>query len=350
MIAKRTVADSPERILLIKPSSLGDVVSAMPVLRGLRRSFPDAHIAWLIGTSYAPLVAHDSDLDEVILFDRGRFGPPWHWPMAGGELARLIASLRRGWFDWAIDLQGLLRSALFALVSGADVRAGFADAREGAAVFYNVRVRPAAEHTVDRNVELARRLGADARGSDMTLQVTPGGRAYVESLADRCGLREKGFLACVPPTRWATKRYPVRHWRKVVAALAGQGDVVLMGAGGEERRLCEAVAEGLDGRVVNLAGETSVDEMVAVVAAAAGVVCCDSAAAFIAPAVGTDVVALLGPTRQSRTGPRGRGRAIVASVPCRGCLRKRCRHATCMEVIDPEQVIAAAREMLVRCG
>jgi len=343
-------AQPPDRILLIKPSSLGDVVTAMPVLRGLRRSFPAAHIAWLIGTAYAPLVDSDSDLNEVILFDRARFGPPWHWPLAGGELVRLVRRLRAGRFDWAIDLQGLLRSGLLAAASGAAVRAGFADAREGASVCYNVRVLPAAAHTVDRNIELARHLGVDARSEDMTLQVTPEGHAYAQSLISRCKLPPKGFLVCMPPTRWATKRYPVRHWRKVVAALARQSDVVVMGGGGREKQLCDAVAEGLDGHVVNLAGQTSVPEMVAVLAVAAAAVCCDSSAKFIAPAVGTDVVALLGPTRPTQTGPYLRGRAIVADVPCQGCLKKRCPHVTCMEVISPDQVVAAAMEMLDKCA
>jgi ADP-heptose:LPS heptosyltransferase len=193
------------------------VVTALPVLRGLRRSFPQAHLSWLIGRSYAPLVQHDSDLDEVILFDRQRFGPVWHWPLATGEMVRLVRRLRAGRFDWAIDLQGLFRSGLLAAVSGAGLRAGFADAREGAAVFYNRPVLCRSVHTVDRNVELARQLGIDAHGQDMTLQLTPAGQAFAEQILDKYSLRKKGFLVCVPPTRWPTKRYPSRHWRTVSA-------------------------------------------------------------------------------------------------------------------------------------
>ena len=88
--------------------------------------------------------------------------------------------------------------------------------------------------------------------------------------------------------------------------------------------------------------------MVGLIAASGGVVCCDSAAKFIAPAVGVDVVTLLGPTRLERTGPYPRGTAVVANVPCQGCLRRRCRHITCMDLIAPAEVISAARDMLAK--
>ena len=85
--------------------------------------------------------------------------------------------------------------------------------------------------------------------------------------------------------------------------------------------------------------------MVALIAAAAAVVCCDSATNLIAPAVGTPFVTLLGPTRPDRTGPYGPlGESLVADVPCRGCLRRDCSHITCMQLIDPEQVARATRK------
>lgn len=340
----------PEGVLLIKPSSLGDVVSAVPVLRGLRRTFPQARIAWLVGRAYAGLIQHDSDLNEVILFDRARFGPPWQWPLATGELVSLVKRLRAGRFQWAIDLQGLFRSGFFALVSGAALRAGFADAREFATAFYNHPVACRSAHTVDKNIELALGLGIDARKEDMALQVSPQGDAFAQEMVAWYGLRRKGFIACVPPTRWVTKRYPVRHWRAVIAGLLAQAPVVVLGGGGREQELCQAVVEGLGPGAINLAGQTDIPQMVAVIAVAAAVVCCDSAAAFVAPAVGTEVLTLLGPTRAERTGPYLGGEAMVARVPCQGCLRRRCAHVTCMQAIVPTEVVAGALEMLRRCG
>jgi lipopolysaccharide heptosyltransferase I len=334
-------------VLIIKPSALGDVVTAMPVLRGLRRTFPRAHVAWLIRDDCAPLLRHDEDLSEVVLFERRRLGKAWRSPGAAAALWRLVRTLRRGRYDWVIDLQGLFRSGFFARACGAGVRAGFADAREGATFFYTHGIEVGEGHTVDRNIALARALGIDARAEDMTLRVSPDAAASAEGCLREHGLKRGGFLICVPPTTWPTKRYPVRHWRRVVAEASRDVPVVLLGSPNEEdRRLCRAVAEGLDGRVIDVAGRTSVPEMVALIGVSAGVVCCDSAAKFIAPAVGVEAVVLIGPTRVERTGPYPRGRAVVSPVPCQGCLKKRCGHATCMELIDPSDIITAARNML----
>ena len=338
---------APRRVLIIKPSALGDLVTGLPVLRGLRRSFPSAHLAWMVATGLAPLIEHDTDLDEVVLFDRRRLGRAWRSSGAAGDLVRLLRGLWRGGYDWVLDLQGLFRSGFFARATGAEVRAGFADAREGAVVFYTRRVRPEAPHTVDRNIALARALGVDARPTDMTLQVSAAGEAFAEALCRRRGLSRGQFLVCVPPARWQSKAYPIRHWRKVVAALREDVPVVLLGAPGD-RALCGRIAEGQSSGVVDLSGRTGVAEMVGVIATSAGVVCNDSAAKFIAPAVGAGAVTLIGPTRLDRTGPPAgpSGQALVADVPCQGCLRRRCRHVTCMELIDPATVVGAARTML----
>jgi len=336
---------APDRVLIIKPSALGDVVTAAPVLRGLRRSFPRARIAWLLSETCAPLVRHDSALDDVILFERTRLGRAWRSPSAAAALARFLVSLRGGRFDWVIDLQGLLRSGLFAAATLAPLRAGFADAREGAWAFYNMRVRPRRPHAVDRNLDLIRRLGVDATGRDMRLEISVSGRNFADAFCSSGHIEPGGFLVCAPTTRWPTKLYPVRHWRTLVSRLSRRLPVVLIGASGD-RALCRQVSEDIGPGVIDLAGETAVDEMVGLIAASAGVICCDSAAKFIAPAVGVDCITLIGPTRLERTGPYCGGEAILADVPCQGCLKRRCRHITCMQTIDPFEVISAAHKML----
>jgi heptosyltransferase I len=338
---------APRRILIVKPSSLGDVVTAVGVLRGLRRAFPDAHIAWLIASAHAPLLEDEADLDELIVYDRRGLGRAWRRPAAMGELRRLLRRLRDGRFDWAIDLQGLFRSGYFTRATRAPLRAGFADAREGAWIFYNRRVAVSAIHTVDRNRELAAALGVEVRPDDMCLTVSPAAQAFAEEFCREHGLCGEDYLICVPFTRGAAKNYPPRHWRAVIERLSRRAPVVLVGAPGE-RDASQPIADGLP-RAINMVGQTSIPQMVALMAAAAGVVCGDSAAKFIAPAVGTPAVVLIGPTSVERTGPYLQGRAIVADVPCRGCLKRSCRHATCMQSIPPSTVAAAAEALLPCC-
>ncbi len=336
--------DSPSRVCLIKPSALGDVVTAMPVLRGLKRTFPDVHVSWLVNSNCADLIAHDSDIDELILFDRKRLGKAWRSPAAAGELISFLRRLRKGRFDWVIDLQGLFRSGFFAAATGGDVRAGFTNARELATLFYNVKVAPQATHTVDRNIELARYMGVDVRDGDMTLQVSPGAMQFWQDLMNTNGLAHERYVVCVPPARWKSKMYPRRHWRSVIAGLLPQTKVVLIGTNGD-REMCSRISEGLGDGVVNITGQTNIPQMVAVIAASGGVICCDSSAALIAPAVGVAVVSLIGPTRQERTGPYG-GCAIVSPADCQGCLKRECSHMTCMEMISPTDVLNAGVKML----
>jgi len=345
MISVKSELPRPHRVLIIKPSALGDVVTALPVLRGLKRTFPETSVSWLVSKQWAPLIGHDSQLDEVVLFDRRRLGQAWRSAGAAGDLAQFLAHLAHGEYDWVIDLQGLLRSAIFAMATRAPLRAGFADAREGATVFYTRRDQPREQHTVDRNIHLARSLGLDARPADMSLELSQAGRDLAETLCGSCGLDRHEFVVCSAPTTWQTKVYPARHWRKVVARLAKDIPVVLIGSDGDND-LCNSIAEGLGAGVVNLAGRTTVDGMVAMIAASAGVICSDSAAKFVASAVGVDCVTLIGPTRPERTGPYLRGQAIVADVPCQGCLRKKCSHITCMQSIPPADVISAVQTML----
>lgn len=339
-------SSAPRKILLVKPSALGDVVTAIPVLRGLRRTFPNSRIAWFIADSCRSLIEQDRDLDDVVIFERARLGRFWRsWP-AAKALWQLFTDLKNTRYDWVIDLQGLLRSGLFTGATGSPMRVGFADSREHSDLFYTRLVRVDLPHTVDRNISLARQLGVDARREDFSLQVSGDALQQVRLLMQRHGLDEKKFVICVPPTRWLSKRYPTRHWRKVVASLRQDMPVVLMGSPSqEERGLCQAVAQDQGPGVVDLAGQTNLPQMVAMIASAAGVICCDSSAKFIAPAVGVEALSLLGPTRVELTGPYLRGKSIVAEVPCQGCLRRRCRHNTCMELISPDHVLATARQM-----
>lgn len=345
-MSRPTVEHSPpSRALIIKPSSLGDVITAVPVLRGLRRSFPEAHLAWLLDERFAGVVAHDSELDEPIVYRRS-------WLTDARRLPGLLRRLRRGRFDWVLDLQGLIRSAMLTRATGAPVRAGWSSPREPLArLAYNRLLDSTSAHVVDQNIDFAAALGIDARGDDFRLEVSGQGQQFAERLCRERNLPAGEFVAAVPPTRWVTKQYPVRHWRRVVANLSRRRQVVLIGSASKaERELCAAIAANQSPAVTDLSGQTSVEEMVGVIAASAVAVCADSAAQYIAPAVGVPVVSIAGPTRPRRTGPYRLGTTVAAEVPCRGCLKRACSHISCMQLIEPAQVVSAVDNMLATVG
>src|SRR6266404_1145349 len=123
-----------QRIALIKPSALGDIVHSLPVLSALRQRYPDAHISWVVNRSYAELLRGHPDLNAVLPFDRG--ASQCGWVTAVRNYGRFFAGLRQQRFDLVIDLQGLFRSGLMTACSGAARRVGLSTAREGATWFY----------------------------------------------------------------------------------------------------------------------------------------------------------------------------------------------------------------------
>jgi len=334
---------APRRVLIIKPSALGDVVTALPVLRGLRRSFgPDLPIDWMLSQSCAAAVAEDPDLDNVVPFDRKRYGRIWCNPLALKDFLSFCRRLRRAGYDWVIDLQGLFRSGFFAGVTGAAIRAGFASARECAGVFYNRILGPgdSRAHTIHRNISLARMLGIDARSEDFRLRVPPSALPWAKDFVAEHGDR---FIVVAPAARWVTKLYPTRHWRNVLTRLAKRRKLVLT-AGPDETQLTAPLAD-ID-NVIDLAGKTTIAQLIALIAAGSGVISGDSATMNIAAALGVRQVTLIGPTDPERTGPYRATEGIVQThLPCRACLKRRCPHIACMETIHPDDVLAAAERV-----
>lgn len=347
------MAAAPQRILIIKPSSLGDVVHALPVLAGLRRAHPRAHISWLIGTAFADLLAGHPLIDELILFDRARFGRMWFSPGAAGAFVAFVRSIRARRFDLVVDLQGLFRSGFLAYASGARRRIGFADARELAAVFYTDRVRCGGEvHAVERNLRVAAALGLPAE-PEFPLAVEPQALARArEKVGPACD--ERARVALVVGARWPTKVWPAERMGELVAALsrAGRRRVVMLGAAAD-RAMTDAILRrgeqlGAEpGDVNDLVGRTTLRELAAVLSLADVVVCQDSGPMHLAAALGRPIVALFGPTDERRTGPYSAGARVVrVELDCAPCRRRRCRfartdprHHRCMGDISAERVV-----------
>jgi len=164
---KDSGASAIQRLLIVKPSSPGDIIHALPVARHLRAAMPNAHIAWLVATNFVNLLEREDSIDEIIPFDRKRYGRFGRSLSASGAFLGFLKQLRARRFDTVLDLQGLFRSGLFTFATGAQRRVGFTDAREMAGLFYNARIDvPDAEiHAVERNLLFLNALGIDSRGA-----------------------------------------------------------------------------------------------------------------------------------------------------------------------------------------
>ncbi len=316
----RTGADSlssppmpdPERILIIRPSALGDVARSVPVLVALRAAFPKARIDWLVQDSFADVIIAHPALSHVFKFPRADFGR-WTRSLNLPAIAGFLSTLKQPRYDLVLDCQGLARSALFAWATRARMRVGHSDARECAPIAYTTRVPASIEtHTVDRMLSLVEALGLDARrGPDeMRLYVPPAADGFAASR----GLSR--YVVLAPTSRWPGKQWPAERFAAVAEALRAQGvTCVLVGAKSERDQIGPLLrcADGGAG-VVDLVGATSLAQLMELLSHAACVVANDSAALHIAVGLNRPVVALFGPTRVNRVGPYARERDVLQHV------------------------------------
>lgn len=343
----------PQRILIVKPSSLGDVVHALPLVPLLRRRWPAAGISWLVAPAFADLLRGVAGLDELIAFDRQRLGRAWRSFGAMADLFGLRAELRRREFDLVIDLQGLLRSGWMTWQTRAPVRVGFRNARELAWLFYTHRVPvpPGDMHAVDRYLAVAGALGCPTSPVDFGLAASPAEQQRVRLLLAAAGLGDGAspgagpppFAVLLPGATWESKRWPADRFAALADALRRESGLAVVVAGGPD---ASDAARRMSG-ATDLTCRTSLRELAALLRMASLVVANDSGPMHIAAAVGAPLVAIFGPTSPARTGPYRRPDCVVrADLPCAPCFRRRCRPLRCVEAVTVEMVLAAARRQL----
>jgi heptosyltransferase-2 len=335
----------PRRILIIKPSALGDVVHTLPVLNLLRRRWPEAHIAWVVGGAFAELLEGHPQLNEVIRFERRRFARGWRDPKAAAGLFRFARDLRRGEFDLVIDLQGLLRSGWMTMRTHAPVRVGFCSARELAHLFYTHRIPAGAadQHAIDRYMHICEALSCGREPVQFNFHVSDADRSHVESLVQ---LR-RPFAVLLPGTNWATKRWPIEYFTALVGPLRERfGLESVVCGGGDAVELARSIIGAQD-----LTGRTNLRELVALLQRADLVIANDSGPMHIAAALGRPLVTMFGPTNPMRTGPYGRLDSVVRiDIECSPCYSRRCSHQSCLRWLRVNDVLDVAARQLSRAG
>lgn len=340
----------PERVCIIKPSAMGDVIHAMPILSALRQRWPSAHLSWIVNRPFAELLDGHPDLDELIVYDRGRKGLDGR---KFGGMAVLLGRLVRDRFDLAIDLQGLLRSALMVAATRARIRVGMADAREGARWFYTHRVDAPrlGMHAVNRALRVARQFGAEVAEPRFNLPIDEHARRWAaEALA---GLPRPRVVLNLG-AQWPTKRWPPEHFaavgRRAVAELGAS--LIAVGAVGDQP-LVDALARHLAPTLLlDLCGRTGLTQLAALCRECDLVLSNDTGPLHLAAAAGSRVVGIYTCTSPELTGPYGpRAVAVRTGVWCAASLCKSCGRLDCMTELEPGRVWSAvAAQLAVRAA
>jgi heptosyltransferase-1 len=334
-----------ERIALIKPSALGDVVHCLPLLSAVRNRFPRAHLAWIVNSSYAPLLEEHPDLDAVIKFDRGAMRrSAWQ---GLHRMGHFLKQLRAEQFDLVLDLQGLLRSGVMCWASGARRRVGLAGSREGARFAYTdvVPVPNAANlHAVDRYGLVARALGCETSN---TFHVPIATEARVAGARLLSG-QARPWLMFGVGARWTTKRWPPGHFAELAnRAQRLTGGTAIFVGGPEDVPLARATVASIDGPCLDLTGKTTLAELAAVLERADVMIANDTGPLHLAVALGRPVVAPYTCTRVRLTGPYGAySQAVESRVWCAGSCIKECGRMECMAELTPDRLWPVLRRNL----
>jgi heptosyltransferase-1 len=336
------------KFLIIRLSSLGDIIHTLPAYSALRKNFPEAKIWWLVEAYGKEILDCVPGIDRVVPVGLKK------WKLGSRRFWKEFSSLRKEIHDKdqvALDFQGLAKSGFFSFVSGARRRIGFhrKNLREPlASIFYTERLEKVSEenHVIGKNLKLLSLLGVEESEYDFPL-VLPRGLSDTiqEKLREMGGDREKKLVLLNVGAAWKTKRWFADRWIQLIRTIKSEKIFLVLLWGNEvEKELAGQISQAT---AVPLAPKLTLAEVMALIKEAAILVSGDTFALQVACAFSRPVVGLFGPTNPKRNGPfRTKDRVIHPQMECGNCYKRVCSTTECLDKITAEQVAAACREVL----
>jgi lipopolysaccharide heptosyltransferase I len=331
---------------------MGDLVHTLPAVAALRERFTDARIDWLVETRHREVLLDNPDVNGLIEVDTLGWRRRLYSPRTWREIRASIARIRERRYDFVLDLQGTIKSAVSAFLARSDRRIGFGAGHlkeRTAALLYTDRVtangsRP---HVIDRHLGLLRALDIDTQERRFPISVSQAEEAAAESELARMNLRD--YVLLNPGGSWVTKRWSPERFGRLASAILLEWkleSLVVWGPGEEE--MAQEVLDASNG-AARLAPRTSLRELVPYIRRARLFVSGDSGPLHVASACGVPAVGIFGPTDPARNGPFGEGDEVVwKHVACAPCYKQRCPGYgnVCLTSIGVDDVLGAVRKRL----
>lgn len=329
------------RIVIRGTHWLGDAVITIPAVRALRSLFPSASISMIAPENLAELWGREGSVNRVIPIGR---------PTGLAEKTRLIRSLRGERFDLGVLFPNSFESALWFYCGGVRERLGYSTCGRGLLLTRRVPPPRAGGHQVRRYCELVRTLGGVRPDAHPSLAVPADLRAWARERLRRDGIDENRRVLGINPgsTYGSAKCWPAERFSELITLLASRSGAVCVVVGGaRERALAGRICAGAGAGALNLAGETTVMQLAALITRCSAFVSNDTGPMHLACAVGTPVVGIIGPTDPDATGPLGKSVILRKRVACAPCLKRECpTDHRCMTGISAEEVCAAAEQLM----
>lgn len=339
--------NSVKNILVVKMSAIGDVIHALPVSYAIKETFPDSHLTWVVESACRDLVTHNPYIDEVIDFPKRDFRS-----LRGliDHLPPLRRRLTERSYDDALDLQGLLKSAVIIYLSQAKQTLGFCNMREMSQL-----VSPAVcglhqgGHVVERYLDVARALGCSVQRVVFPLLNTTAEVANAEAIAGQAGLNlDQPYVLLAPGANWPNKRWPAAYYAELCDKLAQIKVVPVLTGAGSDQGLADAIIAQASVMPVDLTGRTSLMELAAIIRRCRCFVGGDTGPVHLAAALSVSVVGLFGPTDTNRNGPYGSSHLThTIQADCAACWKRQCpKNIDCLAQISVADVWQSLERLL----
>ena len=289
-----------KRILIVKMSSLGDVIHALPTLYAIRQNWPNAHITWAVHEQFSGPLPGKPWIDDIVLIDKKKL-------KSLGYLWSLRKVLHSRNFDMCLDLQCLAKSAIVAALSGAKEKYGYWELREGSQLINKALVGPHKYgHVIERYLDTVRALGGDVTGVEFPVKESPVAAASCVSKLMAAGLPEgHDYVVMAPGARWAVKEWPIGHFGALTKRLVEAKQYVVLIAAGDSAK-AQAIKDLVKSdAVLDMTGQTSLEELIELIRGSKLFISADTGPLHIANALKRPLIGLYGTTSPERTGPYG---------------------------------------------
>lgn len=338
------------KILIVKLGAVGDVVHTLPALHSLKKSFPNAFIAWVVEKKAIEVIRDNPYIDEIIIFERKELQKTYKEEgiiAALNFLSSFGKKLKNYHFDIAIDFQTLFKSGIITRLSGAPERIGFDKWRELNKLFTNKRIKSNKGHTVDKYLDLVELAGGKADSTPVKIYYSKEEGDYVDGFLKEEGLHGKKWVAINPGASWTSKLWGGERYAKLCDLLSeSQVPHVLVWGPGEEK-IVEEICQ-MAGNKPLVAPPTTITQLACMLERSSLYVGGDTGPMHMAVAMGTAVVGIFGPSDPERNGPYGEGHKVLqADIDCIKCWKRSCPKALeCMESVSPQSVLEGIKEIL----
>jgi heptosyltransferase-1 len=312
------MADEFKNILIVKPSSLGDIVMTLPALTALRKTYPHAKITWLIRPEFAPLIEAHPHLDDIIHFDRKFLGKLWYHPLAFVALLKLISRLRRKKFDAVFDFQGLLRSGLMAWLSGAKRRFGPTTAREGAHLCYTDPIvrDQSSIHVVDYYLKFVNSAANARQDAQFVLPNDSQADDFIARILSEQNIAPENYTVLIPGSAHTEKCWPIERFAAVADRINSDYQLQIVTVGtASEAPINQKLKQSAKTPITDLTGRTNLKQLVSLLKNARLVITNDTGPGHIAAALNIPLVMIFGRANPIRLYPYNNKESVVAIEP-----------------------------------